>query len=968
MSRETAPIDENTRSRIAFAPARRAWLAFAPGGPALRLSEAARRLLDGADADLANGAGPALTTAVFACGIALYFSLPSEPWAPALVAVALIALALTMVRRRRGVRAIGAIVVTALLAGAAIAALSTRWVAAPRLDRERTVSVEGRVIDLDATAKGGTRLGLEVARMEGTRLSAADVPAVITATLARGRPAPAMGDTVAFKARLKPPDGPVLPDGYDFARRAWFDGRGAGGYVLGRAHPVDLGARPLLDRLLAPIGDLRHAVADRVRTRLPGGTGAIGAALMVGEQRAIPDAVNDPLRASGLTHIVSISGLHMSLVAGGVMVVLRFLFVAIPGFAMHRSAKKAAAVAALLAATIYLFLSGLQVAAVRSHLMLSVALIAVLVDRPAITMHTVAVAATAILLIDPEAAMEPSFRMSFLAVIALVASWDLWKLRVAARPPPSREASLPVHLLGAARRHVEGLAFSSLIAGLATAPVIVGVFYRGAPYSILANMIVLPVVGILVMPAAVVAALAMPFGFDELPLAAMGLGIDFMVAVGRWVSALPGGAGLVGAPHPLAMPLGVAAVLWLSLWRSRIRLLGLVPGLLSLVLAALGPQPDVLVGRHGSPVAVRGDDGRLHVLAGRDDRFDVAIWLAADADDRSPDDRGLAAGWRCDAIGCVFRRDGGGASGPAPLEVAVVRDPRGFPEDCAAADLVISRLVAPPGCGAATTVVDRARLAETGAIALTVVGTSPPPQSPDLSSPRPPVDPTAPDEAEDLDIRPDPAFAIGASDPHRSGAPTVSRAGIPPIAPTAAGTSAGRENRRAGPTGAGPGAASSETTRSPSSGTPRTPSPDTLPDTLEASGLAAADTLPRSPATNSRPPSLGSTLRLPPTGRAPTNEADTPAPPSPATIGSPPAPRPPAVIASSPELPTRPILRFTATASLPAGGRPWSPRDPDVPRLVESVTPIAVRSTEAQEDAEPSLNNDGSAPPADPEP
>lgn len=690
-------------------------------GLRLRLVEALERLRDGMDADLANGAGPALLAAVFASGIAVYFALPHEPSPVALAGVAAIGLAVATWRRRRGGRAIGTLVPAALVCGMTIAALATLRVEAPRLDRERTVDVVGRVIDLDATAKGGTRLELEVARMEGRGLPADSIPQRVTATLAAGRVAPTVGDAVALKARLKPPEGPVLPGGYDFARRAWFDGRGAGGYVLGRARPADLGPPSLLDRLVAPIGTLRHAIAERVRSALPGGAGAIGAALMVGEQRAIPESAAQPLRASGLTHIVSISGLHMSLVAGGVMVAIRLLLVAIPGVSLHRFAKKWAAVAAFLAATAYLSLSGMQVAALRSHLMVSVALLAVLVDRPAITMHTVAVAAMAILLVDPESAMEPSFQMSFLAVIALVASWDLWQIRVARRPPPRDDAGPVVHALGAAWRHAEGLAFSSLVAGLATAPVIVGVFYRGAPYSILANMLVLPVVGMVIMPAAVVAALAMPFGLDGLPLTVMGWGIDYMIAIGRWTAALPGGAGLVGAPHPLVMPLGVGAVLWLSLWRSRVRLFGIAPGVLAIVLAAAGPRPDVLVGRHGSPVAVRGDDGRLHVLAGRDERFDVAIWLAADADQRSPGDPRLAEGWRCDGLGCVFRRAGG--DGRAALTIAVVREPRGFVEDCGRADVVISRLAAPPGCGDLGEVVDRPRQATTGALALTASGT-----------------------------------------------------------------------------------------------------------------------------------------------------------------------------------------------------------------------------------------------------
>ncbi len=697
----------------------------------LRAGEALRALGDAARRDIEEGLAFPLVAAVFACGIAFYFVLPREPWWPASLALASALVGATIWRRRIGHAARGWVICAALACGVAVGATATARVAAPRLDHERTVAVEGRVVDVDATAKGGTRLGVSVIRMEGKGLTPETTPTMIAATLTlKGGFVPTVGDGVRFKARLKPPEGPVLPGGYDFARRAWFEGRGASGYLLGRAEPLDLGPPDLTTRLLAPIGVLRHAIAERVRATLPGATGAIGAALMVGEQRAIPESANEPLRASGLTHIVSISGLHLSLVAGGVITIMRLVFVLFPGFALRRPVKKWAAAAAIVVATIYLLLSGNQVAALRSHLMLTIALIAVMVDRPAISMHTIAVSAVLVLLFDPSNVLEPSFLMSYLAVIALVASYDLWRLHQARRPPPTKESGPIAHGLGSALRHVEGLAFSSLIAGLATAPVIAGIFYRGAPYSILANMIVLPVTGLVVMPAAVVSALLMPFGLDALPLWVMGLGIDFMVAVGRWVAGFPGGAGMLGLPHPAMMPLGVASVLWLSLWRSRIRLFGVVPGLAALALMMLGPHPDVFVGRHATPVAVRGFDGRLDILAGPQERFDTAIWLAADADPRAPDPRALGRGWQCDELGCSHRLPGVSPDPDDDVVIAVVRDPRGFEEDCRRAAVVISALAAPPGCAERTTVIDRLALARTGATTLDFLGEPTPASQP----------------------------------------------------------------------------------------------------------------------------------------------------------------------------------------------------------------------------------------------
>lgn len=702
------------------------WLGLRRGGwEPLRLwsEERGGALVDSARADIEGGLAFPILVALFAFGIALYFVLPTEPWAPAVVGLAVLLGSATLVRRRRGIASRGLATAAVIVAGVAVAAVATRQREAPRLDHERGVVVEGRVSDVDTTQRGGIRMGVDVVRMEGRGLTAATTPIRIAATLTvHGGHRPSPGDGVRFKARLKPPEGPVLPGGYDFARRAWFDGRGASGYVLGRVTPIDLGPPRILDRVLAPVGVLRHAIAERVRGVLPGATGAIGAALMVGEQRAIPESANEPLRSSGLTHIVSISGLHMSLVAGGVIAFMRFAFAFFPALALRWPVKKWAASVAILVATTYLVLSGNQIAALRSHLMLSIALVAVIVDRPAITMHTVAVSALAILVWDPSQAMEPSFLMSYLAVIALVASYDVWRLREGRRPPPSTEPGRLRHAVVSLLRQIEGMAFSSLVAGLATAPVIAGIFYRGAPYSILANMIVLPVTGLLIMPAAVLAALLMPFGLDAPALWAMGVGIEFMLAIARWTASLPAGGGWIGLPHPAMMPLGILGVLWMSLWRSRVRLLGLVPALIGAALVFVGPRPDVFVGRHGSPVAVRGADGYLHVLSSRQDRFDTAIWLAADADPRPVDVARLSDGWRCDPLGCLYRLPGRTPDPSDDLVVAVVRDVRGFPEDCRRATLVVSALEAPPGCASTTTVVDRSTLARDGATTLRFVG------------------------------------------------------------------------------------------------------------------------------------------------------------------------------------------------------------------------------------------------------
>jgi competence protein ComEC len=688
---------------------------FGAGGVSERLVEAGRRLGDAFAAEFADGAGLAWLVVAFALGAALYAVLPDEPMLPALVVAAVGSGLGCLFRRRSGHDARLLAVVAALAIGATLAKLESDRVAAPRLDRERTVTVAGWVADAEATVRNGRRLVVRVATVEARGLAAANLPRLITVTArGAGRDA-AVGSPIRFLARLRPPDGPTLPGGYDFARRAWFEGRGGSGFVLGKVTPADLGPAPWPIRLGAPLANLRADIAERVRRTLPGATGAIAAALMVGEARAIPDAANDALRASGLYHIISISGLHMTLVAGGVFSVLRLVLALLPGIALRHDTKKLAAVFAVVAAGFYLLLSGAAVATVRSFIMFAVGLLAVLTDRAAVTRATVAVSAAIVVALWPSSVIEPGFLMSFLAVAALVATFEVWQARPAG---DAKTIGWPRRLARGAGLWLAGAALTSLVAGLATLPIVVDAFHRSAPYGVLANLAALPIVGFVIMPMAVVAALAMPFGLDGPPLALMGIGVDAMVEVAVRVAGLPGGDGLVGRIHPLAAPIAVAGILWLVIWRGRIRLVGLVPVALAVAIAPFAVRPDILVADDGRTVAVRGADGRLTVTGAKDNVFAVETWLAADADPRAARATGLADGWRCDPTGCEAEvgRPAGGAPGAAT--VIVGGRAADLPEDCRRAVVVVSDRVVPPACAETALLLDRAELAGVGSVAI----------------------------------------------------------------------------------------------------------------------------------------------------------------------------------------------------------------------------------------------------------
>src|SRR5438477_7178144 len=339
--------------------------------------------------------------------------------------------------------------------------------------------------------------------------------------------APAVGSFVELKARLQPPLSPQRPGSYDFGRDMYFQRIGASGFVMGSikaADPPDSGGLAL--RYSAVMQGLRDAIDGRIRNVLDGDKRAIATALLTGRRDAISEPVNDAMFISGLGHVLSISGYHMAVVAGVVFFAVRALLALIPALTVSFAIKKWSAVAALLAAAFYLLLSGAEVATQRSFFMTAVVLIAVMVDRRAVTFRTLAVAAMIVLTIAPEALVHPSFQMSFAATLGLVALVQIGMPNLFAAPDHS--ATARVALWGG--REFVTLLLASLVAGLATTPYAAFHFHRIAPYGVLANLAAMPVVSALVMPAGLLGLAAMPFGFDGFFWWLMGVGIDWMVA------------------------------------------------------------------------------------------------------------------------------------------------------------------------------------------------------------------------------------------------------------------------------------------------------------------------------------------------------------------------------------------------------------------------------------------------------
>ncbi len=543
-------------------------------------------------------------------GVGIYFSLGWEPGLAhyaALLGLILFGLVLT---RWLGLWApfVWAVVLVAF--GLCLAGARAHHVAEPVIGWRYYGPIEGRIVDIDRSASDALRLTLDQVVLDDVRPSRTPARVRVSLHGRQGFITPKPGMVVILTGHLSPPGGPVEPGGFDFQRHAWFQRLGAVGYTR----------TPVLT--LEPPGEglwmfkARMALSDRVQTGLPGEAGAFAAAIMSGDRSGMGQETLRALRSTNLAHLLAISGLHMGLLAGFVFAAFRVGFSLVPAVGLRVPAKKISALGALAVAAVYLGLSGGNVATERAFVMAAVALVAVMADRRVLSLRAVAVAALIVLVLRPEALLGPGFQMSFAATTALVAVFG-WL----------RDAKVP---LGPKWfRPVFAVVVSSAVAGAATAPVAAAHFNQFAHYGLVANLLSVPLMGVLVMPAAVLAVCLMPLGLEVVALWIMGLGLDWILGVAHWVSGLEGARGTVVSPSPVVLPLLAFGGLIVVLWQGRARWIGLAPAALSMVLWMNTQRPDVLIADNGSLIGVMTEKGRALNRA-RGSGFVAMNWLEND--------------------------------------------------------------------------------------------------------------------------------------------------------------------------------------------------------------------------------------------------------------------------------------------------------------------------------------------------
>ncbi len=621
-------------------------------------------------------------------GVALYFGLPVEPgMAGYALAGAALVLGLGLALWQREILGPLGLTVALVALGLLAAGLRAHQVAGPVLDFRYYGAIEGRVVGVDRSASDALRLTLDHVRLED--MDPARTPRRVRVSLhGEGRgPPPTPGAVVMLTGHLSAPAGPAEPGGFDFQHHAFFLSLGGVGYSRTPLMLLEHRA-PGAARLF----HLRMRMSAAIQSRIEGQPGAFAAAVLTGDRSGLDVGPVEAMRAANIAHLLAISGLHMGLLTGFVYAALRQILALIPALALRYPIRKWAAAVALVAGAFYLALSGGNVATERAFIQVAVMFVAVLLDRRAITLRSVAIAAIIVLLRRPETLLSPGFQMSFAATAALVGVFGALRGAVWMQGWPKWAKGL------------FALMVSSAVAGAATAPFSAVHFNQIAIYGLIANLLTVPVMGSVIIPGAVLAALLWPLGLSGPVWRVMDWGLTWILEVAARVAALPGAVEPV--PTPGGWTLGAIAMgaLMVLLWQGRARWLGVLPVVVTLLMWPTAVRPPVLISDSGGLVGVM-QDGARGLSRERGGGFVAGIWLENDGDAATQAEAAARDVWQPAGQGAEASLGGWTiwhGAGRRALE--------GAEEACASHALVILSESAPEGAMAEVAADLRARL------------------------------------------------------------------------------------------------------------------------------------------------------------------------------------------------------------------------------------------------------------------
>jgi competence protein ComEC len=579
------------------------------------------------------------------------------------------------------------LMLTIFTMGFCAAQLRTAIVTAPVIAQKiGPVDVQGQIVNIDRLEDGkGLRLVLGNLKIE--KLKAEDTPYNIRLTV-RQHGAYKIGQTIHVLASLNPPSPPVSPSAFDFQRFSFFKKIGAFGFTFAAPEIISEAEKAQSDRLNTKLEIYRQKIADKVFDHIEGRNASILIALMTGERAGISQEDWEAMRVSGLAHMLAISGLHVGMVAAVVFGALRMFMVVIPGFALRYPAKKYAAFGALVCAFLYMLIVGSTVPTMRAMIMTGIVLLAIMFDRQPFSLRLVTIAAFILLLFFPESLLGASFQMSFAAVVCLIFCYEQL------RPHMQKLYSNA----GWGRRfglYFVGVSLTTIIASIATGPLSVFHFQQFANYSLLSNLLTVPILGIVIMPAIVIAYPLMALGMDGPILWLSGKGIGWILWVAHETTNLPFSSWSPPQVPSVAFYMSMIGMIFMIFWQGPFRWAGLLPLCIGLYWVVSMERPFLYVSSSGKLAAINvaegfSDSDHFIVTSRVSDRFVTKNWMRHNGlEGMKPEIMKSSSLVACDEYACRYEKE---TAAGGMMKISISTHAASHKDDCEWADIVFSKV------------------------------------------------------------------------------------------------------------------------------------------------------------------------------------------------------------------------------------------------------------------------------------
>lgn len=550
----------------------------------------------------------------FIFGILAYFSLYAEPSTKDIAAICASSIATLYFRKFGFLGSFFSLIIISFCFGIGISKYRNLSINAKSLDSSFTTTVEGKISSIKPTTNGWQIVLTDVFLPKKHHNLSSNIRLNLKDEYIQ-KEMLMTGNKISVFTFLNPTPPSVLPGGYDFALYNYFSSIGAVGYVLKSPQLLEKGT----SNIGIKIQNLRHAIYTRLISVMGDNAGNFASAILIGESKGLNREIMQNMRYAGISHILCVSGLHLSLVASLLFISSRFLLNLSNSIAFRMDIKLISAVISLIGSFLYLMLSGMQIAATRAFVMTSIFILSVIIGRSPYPLRSIAIAAGVILATNPEYIMHPSFQLSFVAVLSLITGFEIYmKNKQILGDSKGIIASIKIYLFANI--------YSSLLASLATTPIVIYHFYISSNYSVLSNLLAVPVMSFFIMPISIISLILMPFGMDYYLLKILEYVINIIINFADIVVQLPGSILYFGYITPWSLFIYMVGLFWLTLWQKKWRHIGWLILTFSIILMFKSPKPDVIFDHNNNILGIKNADGKLEIHGKRVSKFTQHYW------------------------------------------------------------------------------------------------------------------------------------------------------------------------------------------------------------------------------------------------------------------------------------------------------------------------------------------------------